>query len=179
MSPVHVTRHPAAVGAGLSLALTLVLVIRLFAIDNTEALYVPSIVLFAVGAARTRPPEGQPPPDGWFLGKLVGAIVGMLATVGLFTPWMRHTPCPARPGVGSVGCDGPWTNVLGWEFHGHSRSGCRLSPRSSASLLGGSSWHSCTRSAITDHACSLCARGWDESVSTPGLSARHILSSRI
>jgi hypothetical protein len=112
-----VTKRPAVVGAGLSFALTLVL-IRLVAIDNIEALIVlapaalgailalrstprsvlwiaalltlatasvsliggvgllclPSIVLFAVGAARGRRPE--PDSRGWSSGSSSARLWG-------------------------------------------------------------------------------------------------------
>jgi hypothetical protein len=49
--------------------------------------------------------------------KLTGGALGSLVCIAVFTPWGRHAPCPVRPGM-PAGCDGPWTNILGWDFYG-------------------------------------------------------------
>jgi hypothetical protein len=55
----------------------------------------------------------------WLWRKIAAGVVGAFAFVIVFTPWERHAPCPVRRGVPTpVRCDGPWTNILGWDFHG-------------------------------------------------------------
>jgi hypothetical protein len=81
-------------------------------------LYMPPLVLFIVGAARGEQAADPPAAAGWFWARVAGAMAGMALSVAAFAPWLRQaTACPARPGF-PPRCDAPWTNLVGWEFHG-------------------------------------------------------------
>lgn len=53
----------------------------------------------------------------WSTANLVGGVLSAVMSICVFTPWFRHAPCPAVRGLAG-GCDAPWRNVLGLEFHG-------------------------------------------------------------
>lgn len=154
-------RRIALIGVAWLLSLTLILVVRLVAIDNSGALiillpaavgallvlrsgrpfflvvaailtaltawvlllggvgllYVPPLMLFVLVATRGEGAADASGVDGWFWARMAGSIGGMVLTVALFAPFQRFSACPVRPGFAPQ-CVPPWTNLVGWEFHG-------------------------------------------------------------